>query len=93
MQDYAKAELLCFQKKYQETLTLLNQMIHKYPGHSLIDEIYWLKAKIYLETAHFEKAISELEEIVSNYNYDILSDDAHFLMAKIVHKPGSLTLS
>ncbi|MCH8317662.1 MAG: tetratricopeptide repeat protein, partial [Bacteroidetes bacterium] len=83
MQDYANAELLFFQNKNEEAFDLLDQMLLKYPGHSLTDEIYWLKATTWEKMGEFEQAIAALEQITLAFKYDILSDDAHFLLAKI----------
>lgn len=83
MKDYANAELLIFQNKVKEAIDLLDKMLQKYPGHSLIDEIYWLKANTYIKMNEVELVIVALEQITLAFKYDILSDDAHFLLAKI----------
>ncbi|WP_161889660.1 tetratricopeptide repeat protein [Pontibacter russatus] len=83
MQDYAAIDLLVFQNKLPEALAALDSMLQKYPGHSLTDEIYFQKANIYERTGNFEKAVENLQQIVSNPQYDILSDDALYRMAFI----------
>ncbi|PIQ21740.1 MAG: hypothetical protein COW65_07295 [Cytophagales bacterium CG18_big_fil_WC_8_21_14_2_50_42_9] len=83
LQEYAATELLIFQNKQAEAQIKLDQMLKQYPGHSLTDEIYLLKATLYLKAGDFQQAISNLNFIVSNPKYDILSDDAMFMMAKI----------
>lgn len=83
MLEYASIELLLFQNKKEEALAALDNLIQKYPGHSLTDEIYWLQSKIYLEIGDFHKAIYLLDKIVTDYNQDILGDDAYFKIASI----------
>ncbi|MDQ3393842.1 MAG: tetratricopeptide repeat protein [Bacteroidota bacterium] len=83
MREYASVELLLFQNKKDEALIKLDDLLAKHPGHSLTDEIYWLQSKIYLEYGEFEKAVSLLNNIVTNYNEDILGDDAYFKIAHI----------
>ncbi|MDX5346812.1 MAG: tetratricopeptide repeat protein [Hymenobacteraceae bacterium] len=83
MEDYAKADLLLFQNKHQEALTLLDNMLRKYPAHSLTDEIFYKKAQLFLQMGDFNNAIVNLENIIQNPKYDILSDDALFMLAKI----------
>ena len=83
MQDYAAIELLVFQNKLSEAVTALDAMLKKYPSHSLTDEIFFKKAAIYERMGAFEKAVENLNKIVSNPQYDILSDDALFRMAYI----------
>jgi len=83
LEEYAATELLIFQNKQEQAQAKLDQMLQEYAGHSLTDEIYFLKATLYLKAGDFQKAIDNLNFIVSNPKYDILSDDAMFTMAKI----------
>ena len=83
MQDYAAIDLLIFQHKLPEALAALDKMLQQYPGHSLTDEIYFQKAKIYEREGNFEQAIANLQKITGNPQNDILSDDALYRMAYI----------
>ncbi len=83
MQAYAKIELDLFQNKYDVALIKLETMMDQYPGHSLTDEILWLRANILLELGEFQNANDLLFQIVQDFEYDILSDDAYFLMGTI----------
>lgn len=84
MEDYAAVDLILFQNKREEALIKLDSMLERYPGHSLTDEIWWLKANILTEIGEFESAMTYLNHIVDQYSYDILSDDAYFLMGTIL---------
>ncbi len=83
MEEYAAIDLLVFQNKLPEAIAALNGMQKKYPGHSLTDEIYFQKAKIYERMGKFDQAIENLQQIVNNPQFDILNDDALFKMANI----------
>lgn len=83
MREYAHIDLLLFQHKHEEALARLEAMLTQFPGHSLTDEIWWRKAHIFLSLGKFDQAITLLDKIVNQYPYDILSDDAAFLMATI----------
>ena len=83
MEEYAAIDLLVFQNKLTEAVSALNNMQKKYPGHSLTDEIYFQKAKIYERMGKFDQAIENLESIVNNPQFDILNDDALFKLASI----------
>ncbi|WP_114777628.1 tetratricopeptide repeat protein [Botryobacter ruber] len=83
MEEYAAIDLLVFQNKLPEALKQLDGMLQKYRGHSLTDEIYFQKAKIYERMGNFEQAVTNLEKIVSSPKTDILSDDALYKMAFI----------
>lgn len=84
MEAYASSELLVFQNKLPEALVDLDNMLRKFPGHSLTDEVHFKKANIYLQMGEFEGAVANLAKITTTqYQKDILGDDAYFLMAKI----------
>jgi tetratricopeptide (TPR) repeat protein len=85
LKEFAKTELLLFQNKNEEALQKLQQMVTKFEKNSLIDEMLWLRANIYVKQGNAEKAIQDLDKIVNGANYytDILRDDAYFLSAKL----------
>ncbi|QNF32563.1 tetratricopeptide repeat protein [Adhaeribacter swui] len=83
LKEYAATELLIFQNKLPEAQEQLNTILQKYPQHSLTDDIFYLKAKVFLKTGNFQEAIQNLTKITDNPQYDILSDDALYLLATI----------
>lgn len=83
MKKYAAIELLLFQNKIEESLAAIEKMRQEYSGHSLSDELLWLQADIEKKLGNFEKAITLLEKIVTEFDYDILSDDAYFQIGAI----------
>ncbi|AMM52791.1 hypothetical protein TH61_06635 [Rufibacter sp. DG15C] len=83
LKEYAAIDFLVFQHKTAEALKALDGLLTKYPGHSLTDEIYYQKAQLLYQTGQFEIAAQNLQKIIDNPRYDILSDDALFLLAKI----------
>ena len=83
LKDYAAVEQLVFQNKLKEALTGLNALLLKYPGHSLTDDVYYLKGQLQRRTGDFAGAVATLERITENPKYDVLSDDALFLLARI----------
>src|SRR5690606_3683574 len=64
MRDYAKIDLILFQNKKELALQQLDSMLHRYPGHSLTDEIWWRKANILMELGQFDASVSYLDQIV-----------------------------
>jgi tetratricopeptide (TPR) repeat protein len=86
MREYAAIDLLLFQHRDDEALRQLDQILVKFPGHSLTDEAWWQKAKIFMRRNENQQAVGELEKILTQYRNDILSDDAHFLMAKLLEE-------
>ncbi|MEM6525457.1 MAG: tetratricopeptide repeat protein [Bacteroidota bacterium] len=83
MKNYAGIELLLYQNKYRQALTEINEMKNVYPNHSLTDELLWLESDILKKQGHFSEALNLLQQIVEEYDYDILSDDAYFMIGEI----------
>jgi outer membrane protein assembly factor BamD (BamD/ComL family) len=75
--------LLLFQNKKKEALEELDKILVDFPNNSLTDEVLYQKSKIYLEIGDFNNAITNLQKIVDNHYFDILGDDALFLLGKI----------
>jgi tetratricopeptide (TPR) repeat protein len=83
MIQFANADLLYFQKKYDDALLVYDSILENFKGHDLSDEIYFRKHKIYLEKDNLEMSVEMLELIVKEYSYEILIDDALYNLAKI----------
>lgn len=83
MQDYASVELLLYQNRDSEAREKLDSMMIAYEKHSISDELHYLKAKLARRAGDYEEAIGLLDKIVNKFDYDILTDDAYFMMAEI----------
>ena len=83
LRAYAAVEQLVFQNKIKEAIAGLDALLEKFPGHPLSDDTYYLKAQLQRRTGDFPSAIATLERITANPKYDVLSDDALFLLARI----------
>ncbi|MBF9235938.1 tetratricopeptide repeat protein [Hymenobacter sp. BT683] len=83
LRAYAAVEQLVFQNKLKEAIAGLDVLLEKFPGHSLADDTYYLKAQLQRRTGDFTAATATLERITNNPKYDVLSDDALFLLARI----------
>ncbi len=80
---FARAELLSFQNKDELAKMTLDSINKLYPNHALADDILFRKAKIELKHARYTEAAAFFEDIVKNYSYDILADDALFNLADL----------
>ena len=83
MEIYARADLLFYQNRFEESITTLDSILTIYSGHTLVDEIYFRKFEIYTELKQTEKSVEMLETIVNHYSFDIFYDDALFNLANI----------
>ena len=86
MQTFATADLLFYQQKYEKAITKYDSVITIFPGHTLSDEIYMRKAEIYMQLNKTDMALEMYNKIATDWNYDILADDALYKMAKLYDK-------
>jgi tetratricopeptide (TPR) repeat protein len=83
MEQFAQADLLLEQHKYDSAFQLYDTIIDIFPDHNLKDDILMRKADAYIFKAEWQKAINKLEELVEDHADDILADDALYKLGKI----------
>lgn len=83
LKRYAKADLLAFQNRNDEAITLLNQILNEHKTEPIIPQALYKQAELFEEKAQFEKAQANYEAIIENYADGILVDDAYFKLAKL----------
>ncbi|AMJ67638.1 tetratricopeptide repeat protein [Hymenobacter sp. PAMC 26628] len=83
LKDYAAAEQLVFQNKLPAAVAGLDALLAKYPGHSLADNAYYLKAQLQRRMGDFPAATATLGRLLAGPANGVLSDDALFLLARI----------
>ena len=81
---YAKADLLSFQNKNKEAISLLNKILTEHKGETIEDQALFMQAQLFEKTGKFEKAASNYKYIIANYRDEILADDAHFHLAELL---------
>ena len=83
MNAFARAELLQYQRKYDQAIIKYDSILNNFEGHALSDEIYFRKAAIYLSIGEINLTIEMYKKIINEWYFDILLDDAIFSLAKI----------
>lgn len=83
MELFAQADLSVYQNQFDVALQKLDSILTEYPAHTLTDEIYYSKFKIYKKRGEFERASRELDRIILFYADDIVADDAIFSLAEL----------
>ena len=83
LKDYAAAEQFVFQNKLPAAVAGLDALLAKYPGHSLSDNAYYLKAQLQRRMGDFPAATATLDHLLAGPANGVLSDDALFLLARI----------
>jgi tetratricopeptide (TPR) repeat protein len=81
--QYAKADLLSFQNKDQEAITILNKIITDFKGQPVEDEALFKQAKLFIIKKEYENAITNFEKVISLNPEGILIDDAHYELAEL----------
>jgi len=83
LQMFAHADLLFFQNKNVQAMATLDSLTEMYPHHSLVDDILFRKAKIEIEQKNYVLAAEYLTKIEEEFGYDLLGDDATFMLAEL----------
>ncbi|MEM6264773.1 MAG: tetratricopeptide repeat protein [Bacteroidota bacterium] len=83
LEIFAQAQLLVYQRNFDEAMTKLDSLAYAYPNHALSDEILWEKANIFLKRNNLPKALEYIDRVLDNFRYDILADDALYTKARI----------
>lgn len=82
LEMYAQADLLFFQGRNDSALFKLHQLIGSFPDHlSLLDDAFFLKAKILENKQQWDQAIEAYEKVI-DYD-DLLVDDALMKLGSI----------
>jgi len=80
---YAQADLLAFQNKNDEAMWMLDSLKLGYPFHTIGDDILYKRFQINFKLKKYQKAAQNLENIIKDYSYDILVDDAIYNLATL----------
>jgi len=83
LKKFARADFLIFINQYDKALKTLDSIDVLYPGNSLTDDILMSKAKIFQKQNLIEKAIDELNLIITDHSTGLWADDALFMLAEI----------
>jgi len=80
---YADADLLVFQNRFEDAFVKLDSLNQLFPEHALEDDIFYVKAKVYIKKRDYPKAITMLDEIITNHLDGIRGDNALFMLAEL----------
>ena len=86
LKRYAKADLLAFQNRNNEAITVLNTILENHKTEPIIAQALFKQAQLFEEKAQYEKAQENYELIIANYRDGILVDDAYYKLANIYEK-------
>ena len=86
LEQFAQAQLLIYQKRYEEAMPMLDSILYRFPNHELTDDILWEKAQMALQRNEVEKTLTLLDKILVNFSEGIHADDALFQKAEIYER-------
>jgi tetratricopeptide (TPR) repeat protein len=87
---YAKADLLAFQNRNDEAITILDKILEEHKTEPIIAQALLKQAQLFELKSQFEKAKANYEVLIDNYRDGILIDDACFHLAEIFEKQLNL---
>jgi len=80
---FANADLLIYQRRYDEALQIFDTIRRTNFTHPLFDDILMRRAEIALRRGNAEGALDYLEQIYTRHAHELLADEALFLAARI----------
>ncbi|WP_298245947.1 tetratricopeptide repeat protein [uncultured Christiangramia sp.] len=83
LKKYARADLLAFQKRNSEAISMLDTILEIHKGESIEDEALYTQARLFEEQASYDKAENNYLQIIQSYGDDILADNAHYYLAEL----------
>ncbi len=83
LEIYARADLLHYQSKDSLALLTLDSVLTKFPNHVLADEVWFLKANIFMELKKHSKAEEAYAKLIELFYDDILADKSLFALANL----------
>ena len=83
LQMFAKAELLYFQNRHDESFTTLDSITDMFPEHGLLDDILYVKAQLFWKLKQYEDAEAAYKEIIEKYPEEIRADNSIYELAEL----------
>ena len=80
---YSEAELLVFQNRFDDSFNKLDSLMTAFPEHTLKDDVYYLKAKVYTKQKQYDEAVKMYEKIIDKHTEEIRADNALFELAEL----------
>lgn len=83
LKKYAKADLLSFQNKTTEAVSMLASILNQHPVNKIVDDALYLQGKLFEEQHQYNKAKSNYERIINTIKESIFTDDVLFRLANL----------
>ncbi|MFY7758877.1 MAG: tetratricopeptide repeat protein [Flavobacterium stagni] len=80
---FGQALLAERQLRYKDAYLFLDSITTNFPGHSLSDDILFVKARIKIALTDYIEAVNLLETLAVAYSFDILADNAWYQLGNL----------
>lgn len=83
LKKYARADLLAYQNKTEEAISLFNDILENHKGEKIEDEALLKQGELFEKQKKYDAAEYNYIKIAEFYGNGILADDAHFALAEL----------
>lgn len=83
LKKYARADLLAYQNKTKEAVTILNDILENHKGEKIEDEALLKQGQFLEQLKQYEKAEFNYQKIIEFYAQGILADDAYYALGML----------
>lgn len=80
---YAKADLMAFQNKTDDAISILDTILTEHKGESIEDQALFKQAELFVKKKQYDKAVSNYQSVITYYGDGILADDAYYYLAEL----------
>ncbi len=83
LKKYARADLLAYQNKTQEAITVLEDILQNHKGEKIEDEALLKQGELLVSIKNYDAAKFNYQKIIEFYATGILADDAYFQLGEL----------
>lgn len=83
LKKFARADWLAFKNSPQEAIDLLQDILTHHAQENIIDNTLFRQAQLFEITQQFNLAEKNYLQMIQNYPYELLIDEAYFSLAKL----------
>ncbi|RKR14454.1 tetratricopeptide repeat protein [Maribacter vaceletii] len=83
LKKYARADLLAYQNKTKEAVTILNDILENHKGEKIEDEALLKQGEFLEQLKEYEQAKFNYQKIIEFYAQGILADDAYYALGML----------
>jgi len=83
LKRYARADLLAFQNRTDEAITILDEILNNHKGEKIEDEALLKQAQLFESRGEWRKAEANYLLILQYFHKDILADNATYYLAEL----------